>query len=66
MSSRDSWVPIAAGLVVGAGLLALLYKAFCGGGPYSNYQHNIGVRNYKCCCKKGEGICHIHPDKLRH
>ncbi|CAG9560169.1 unnamed protein product [Danaus chrysippus] len=27
MSSRSDWVPIAAGVIVGAGLLALLYSA---------------------------------------
>lgn len=53
MSSRDSWIPLAAGLVVGAGLLVLLYKMFSGT-SYSKVNLNPSSKAYYCTCKKGD------------
>lgn len=55
MSSRDDWVPLVAGVVVGAGLLAVLYKLFFTG-PQPSYakgcNQNFGASKYVCTCPK--------------
>ncbi|CAB3228039.1 unnamed protein product [Arctia plantaginis] len=60
--SRDSdWVPVVAGIVVGAGVLTIMYMLF-----RSKPEPNICdgktkpfVRKYKCKCLKNS-YCHLH------
>lgn len=57
MSSRSDWIPIAAGVIVGAGLLALLYRYFSGTPvTYAKFTNqNIGAAKYCCTCTR-DGI----------
>lgn len=62
MSNRDdsNWVPLAAGIVVGVGVLSLLYKMFYTGPQRKIYNQQINVP-YVCTCKNGDNNpCQLH------
>lgn len=56
MSDRNdqNWVPIAAGLLVSAGILAVIYKMFYTGcrGTLKNTLNQQTSIPFKCTCKK--------------
>lgn len=50
---NNDWVPVAAGLAIGVGVLALLYKLLSGGcrPPVKTCNQQMGIP-FKCTCSK--------------
>ncbi|KAJ0180124.1 hypothetical protein K1T71_004715 [Dendrolimus kikuchii] len=68
MSNRDgqNWMPIAAGLLISAGIVTLVYKSFGTGcrGTLKNSPNQQSNVPFKCTCKKGgNSRCQLHNVK---